>query len=328
MSDGRSPPLGWWPPSAIDGGGPVALDDTDRRLIELLVSDGRMATLELAEAVQLSGDAARERVKRLVDSGVISIVGSVGPSVVGLAVTGLAGLKVAGPAGSVAAQLVDLPCVDFVVATAGSFDVLIELVAPSHTEVRGLLDRHIRTIPEITSIETFLYLSLDKWTNLPGNGSTSSRPRRLDHDDRLIIDALRSDGRLSYKTLAAQTGINYATARRRMIALIDSGVVRITTNVNRTATGEHVGAAIGVSLNGPPASVIQTLREHAEISVIATCAGRFDLLLDVATTTTEALGNFVFDKVRNCEGVRTTETFAYLDVLKLPFSWVLPDATP
>jgi Lrp/AsnC family transcriptional regulator for asnA, asnC and gidA len=305
----------------------ASLDDIDRRLIDLLVENGRAGAPELACDVGLSDDAVRERLRRLIDDGVVTVVGSVSPATVGLSVTALIGMNLAGPVAPVAASLAAIPHVDFVVSTAGGFDLLVELVAPSHEHVAELLDERIRVIPEVRSLETFLYLSVEKWTHLADPRATEVAAGELEGDERLIIDALRVDGRLSYRALAEQTGLNYSTARRKAIALIDSGVVKITTNVNRTATGDNVSAAVAVCIDGPIDPAIAELREFDEISVIAVCAGRFDMFLDVATTSTEAMRHLVFERIRACPGVRSTETFHYLGIHKLPFSWMFPDPT-
>jgi Lrp/AsnC family transcriptional regulator for asnA, asnC and gidA len=301
-----------------------SLDDVDRRLIDLLVENGRAGASELAFEVELSDDAVRERLRRLIDGGVVTVVGSVSPTTVGLSVTALVGMKLAGPVAPVAASLAAIPHVDFVVSTAGGFDLLVELVAPSHEHVAEMLDDRIRTIPEIQSLETFLYLSVEKWTHL-ADPQAEAAAGEIEGDERLIIDALRVDGRLSYRALAERTGLNYATARRKAIALIDSGVVKITTNVNRTATGDNVSAAVAVCVDGPLDPALAELRAFDEVSVIAVCAGRFDMFLDVATTSTDAMRHLVFDRIRACPGVRSTETFHYLGIHKLPFSWMFPD---
>ncbi len=130
--------------------------------------------------------------------------------------------------------------------------------------------------------------------------------------------------RRRHRSLAAQTGINYSTARRKAIALIDAGIIRITTIVNRMATGERVSAAIGVNVDGPVDPVLRELARIDEVLVVTVCAGRFDLFLGVETTSDDAMRSLVFDTIRGIEGVVSTETFHYLHITKVPFSWMLP----
>ena len=302
---------------------PTTIDDLDHHLIDLLVEDGRATTGSLAAEVELSTDAVRDRVRRLIDEGVVVIQGSINPGTVGLRMSALVGVKVRGPVDPVAQQIAAIELVDFVACTAGSFDLLVELVAADREEVYRILEDHLRPIEQVDALEVFLYLSVEKW-------SSNSAPhvavpgRDIDVDDRQIINALRADGRLSYRALAAQTGINYPTARRKAIALIDAGIIRITTIVNRMATGERVSAAIGVNVDGPVDPVLHELARIEEVLVVTVCAGRFDLFLDVETTSDDAMRTLVFDTIRGIDGVVATETFHYLHITKVPFSWMLP----
>lgn len=306
---------------------PVALDPVDRQLLALLLENGRASAADLAGTVGLSGDAVRERVRRLIDSGVVEIVGSVSPATVGLTVIALVGLKVNGPAAALGADLAAVELIDFVACTAGSFDLFVEIVASSYDEILSVLDEQVRVHPEVQATEVFLYLSMEKWSVHSTLHPSAGPPRQLDSDERAIIDTLRHDGRLSYRALAEQTGINYATARRKAIALLDSGIVRITTNINRMATGENLLAAVGVRIEGPIAPAIEALRQMDEISVIVASSGRFDLLLDVAAPSEKAMRTLVLESIRAVPGVVATETFSYLRVLKMPFSWMLPAQT-
>jgi DNA-binding Lrp family transcriptional regulator len=302
------------------------IDDVDRRLIELLVEDGRASTGSLAAEVELSADAVRDRVRRLIDDGVVVIQGAINPGTVGLRMSALVGMKVRGPVDPIAQQIAELELVDFVACTAGSFDLLVELVAADRDEVYRILEEHLRPIDRVDTMEVFLYLSVEKWSSNSVPHSPISG-REIDADDRQIIQALRTDGRLSYRSLAAQTGINYPTARRKAIALIDAGIIRITTTVNRIATGERVSAAIGVTVDGPIETVLGGLARIDEVLVVTVCAGRFDLFLDVETTSEDAMRTLVFDTIRGLPGVASTETFHYLRITKVPFSWMLPSGS-
>ena len=57
----------------------VVLDETDKALIEALQHDGRMPYTRLADRVGLSEAAVRQRVQRLIESGVCQIVAVTDP---------------------------------------------------------------------------------------------------------------------------------------------------------------------------------------------------------------------------------------------------------
>ena len=142
----------------------VVLDDVSRAIIEQLQQDGRRPYARIAEAVGLSEAAVRQRVQRLLDAGVVQIVGVTDPMQVGFPRQAMVGVRTHGDARSVADALADFPEVDYVVVTAGSFDVLVEIVCEDDDRLLALLNDQIRTIPGVRSTETFVYLKLAKQT--------------------------------------------------------------------------------------------------------------------------------------------------------------------
>ena len=69
-----------------------------------------------------------------------------------------------GRVGAFLAELSALDEVDYVVITAGSFDIIVELVCPDDDGLLELLNHRIRAIPAVRSSETFIYLKLMKQT--------------------------------------------------------------------------------------------------------------------------------------------------------------------
>ena len=142
---------------------PQPLDDTSKRIIEQLQEDGRRPYAAIGKAVGLSEAAVRQRVQRLIDSGVMQIVAVTDPVQVGFARQALIGVRVSGDIGPVADALVAMPEVDYVVITAGSFDLLAEVVARNDDHLLEILKR-IRAVPGVTTTEAFVYLKLRKQT--------------------------------------------------------------------------------------------------------------------------------------------------------------------
>ena len=62
----------------------------------------------------------------------------------------------------VAEQLAAMHEIDYVVITAGSFDLLVEVVCEDDDELLDLLSRRIRTLSGVQTTETFVYLKLNK----------------------------------------------------------------------------------------------------------------------------------------------------------------------
>ncbi|CAN5205944.1 Lrp/AsnC family transcriptional regulator [soil metagenome] len=142
----------------------VALDDVSKQIIEQLQDDGRRSYAAIGKVVGLSEAAVRQRVQRLIDSGVMQVVAVTDPLELGFARQAMIGVKVTGPLEPVADALSELSEIDYVVITAGSFDLLVEVVCESDDHLLELISSKIRTIAGITGTETFMYLRLQKQT--------------------------------------------------------------------------------------------------------------------------------------------------------------------
>ncbi len=152
---------------ASTGGGaakrpPVNLDEVSKTIIELLQHDGRKSYASIALEVGLSEAAVRQRVQRLLDADVMQIVAVTDPLQVGFQRQAMIGLRVSGDMTSVADALTAMDEVSYVVTTAGSFDVLAEVVCEDDDHLLELLSTRIRTLPGVSATETFVYLKLNK----------------------------------------------------------------------------------------------------------------------------------------------------------------------
>ena len=141
---------------------PVQLDDVSKAIIEQLQTDGRRSYAEIGKAVGLSEAAVRQRVQKLTDSGVMQVVAVTDPMQLGFYRQAMIGLRVTGDTTVVADELALLPEVDYVVLTAGSFDILAEIVCENDEDLIELLNKRIRGIAGVLSTETFVYLKLEK----------------------------------------------------------------------------------------------------------------------------------------------------------------------
>ncbi len=137
------------------------LDDASKRIIEQLQEDGRRAYAAIGKAVGLSEAAVRQRVQKLVDSGVIQIVAVTDPVQVGFSRQAMIGIRASGDLASVADALAEVSEVDYVVVTAGSFDLLAEVVCTGDDHLLDLLSQ-IRALDGVRETETFVYLKLRK----------------------------------------------------------------------------------------------------------------------------------------------------------------------
>jgi len=140
------------------------LDDVSLQIIKELQADGRRPYTAIAKAVGLSEAAVRQRVQRLLDSGIMQIVAITDPLRVGLYRQAMVGIRVDGDVREVARELAASDEIEYVVICSGAYDVLVELTARDDEHLLEAINGHIRSIPGIRTIETFVYLRLEKQT--------------------------------------------------------------------------------------------------------------------------------------------------------------------
>ena len=149
-------------PRATNGAKAAVIDDVSKAIIEQLQVDGRKSYAEIGKAVGLSEAAVRQRVQKLTESGVMQIVAVTDPMQLGFYRQAMIGVRVTGDTRAVADKLAAMPAVDYVVLTAGTYDILAEVVFENDLDLITMLNSEIRTLDGVLSTETFVYLKLHK----------------------------------------------------------------------------------------------------------------------------------------------------------------------
>ncbi len=150
-------------PDQQRGGNRALLDDVARRIIEQLQEDGRRPYASIGRAVGLSEAAVRQRVQKLVDAGVMQIVAVTDPEHLGFPRQAMVGVRAGGDLETVADRLAAVEEVDYAVITAGSFDLLVEVICRDDDHLLEIL-QHLRTIEGVAATEAFVYLKTCKQT--------------------------------------------------------------------------------------------------------------------------------------------------------------------
>jgi Lrp/AsnC family transcriptional regulator, regulator for asnA, asnC and gidA len=150
-------------------------DPVSRVIIEQLQQNGRRSYAAISRVVGLSEIAVRRRVQRLIESGGMQIVAVTDPMSLGFHRQTMIGIRCNENLQRVADKLADMEAVNYVVITAGSFDLLIEVVCADDEELLGILG-HVRSLPGVTTTETFVYLKLCKQTYHWGPDEPHARP--------------------------------------------------------------------------------------------------------------------------------------------------------
>ena len=146
------------------------LDDVDRAIITELQVDGRMSYTALAPRVGLSQAAVRQRVTKLIDRGVMQVVAVTDPLRLGMTTQAMVGITVSGDVRTVAAAVSACPEAEYVLITAGRYDVLAEVLCEDNESLLSLVNDRLRSIDGVASTEVFSVLKTEKMTFSWGAG--------------------------------------------------------------------------------------------------------------------------------------------------------------
>ncbi|MFD6099051.1 Lrp/AsnC family transcriptional regulator [Nocardiopsis flavescens] len=287
------------------------LDAVDAALMRALQGDGRATFQALADGVGLSRTAVRARVRQLVQSGAIRIVGVLHAGVVGMEVLGHVSFRVSGPVGPLLDALGEREAVTFAAQSAGRFPAVAQVrVADDAALTKELAE--LRSLPGVDGAEVFRAGSVFKDAH---SSVRELRDVELDALDWRLVRRLLRDGRASYADLARQVGLSQAAARSRVVRLLDSGVIHVTAIVEPTALGANEQLGFGLRCRGDAEALGTVLANMARVSFLASGFGRYDV---VGTLTAPDRCRLVegLEAVRSTQGVAHVETWEHLSVRK------------
>lgn len=139
---------------------PVTLDELDKAILRELQTDGRMSYAELGPKVGLSAPATRQRVQRLIGSGVLQVVGVTDPLRLGLPVMAMLGIKAEGDLRELADLIGSRPEVVYLVHTSGLFDLIVEVVCSEPGELLTIINDRLAKLPGVREVESMVYLDI------------------------------------------------------------------------------------------------------------------------------------------------------------------------
>lgn len=139
----------------------------------------------------------------------------------------------------------------------------------------------------------------------------------LDDFDRAIIEAMRRDGRTSFSQIAEQLHVSPGMIRMRYNRLVELGYLKVVAVTNPLMMGKRTMAMIGVRTDGRKMlEVANQLTAFDEVVYVIVVSGRYDLMIEVFCRDHEDLLNFLTEKLAKVDGVRETESFMHLKIVK------------
>jgi Lrp/AsnC family transcriptional regulator for asnA, asnC and gidA len=140
--------------------------------------------------------------------------------------------------------------------------------------------------------------------------------------DKRIIEHLQADGRRPYTQIATELGVSEAAVRARTNRLIERGILQVVGVTDPLKLGFHQMAMVGIRCESDRlVAVAEALAAMPEVDYVVITAGTYDLLIETVCEDNEALLHFLADRLRAIDGVRETETFVYLRLVKQTYQW-------
>lgn len=286
------------------------MDEIDEAIVELLEVNGRLTHREIARAVGLSRSSAASRVQRLLASGQVVVRGVVHPAVIGRGAYAHVSLAVSGPAAPVAAEIARRDDVPFLSLTSGRHGLVAEVRAASARDIEQTISE-MRALDDVAGVETLTYVEVVRDVIGPVGDVTTD----VDDVDLALLRALQDDGRASYVDLASVVGLSPAGARRRVVRLVESQLVRVGAVVRHSGQDRQSAMGFGIRLAGDHREVVERLKTMPSVIFVARTLGRFDVLVTVRAFSAAQLLELL-DGVRALPGVNEIESWAHLSVVK------------
>lgn len=286
------------------------MDEVDEAIISLLEGDGRLTHRDIAQRVGLSRSAAAARTQRLIDGGQVVIRGVVHPAVLGRGALAHVSVMVDGPVAPIAASLAQRVDVAFLSLTSGAYGLIAEVRVGSIRDIDAVI-AELRAMAGVVGVDTLTYVEVLRDVVGPvGDVSVE-----VDDLDLALLRALQDDGRASYVDLAETVGLSPAGARRRVVRLVESQVVRIGAVVRHSGQDRQSALGLGIRLTGAGDEVVSALRGMRSVIFVARTLGRFDLLATVRAFSAAQLVE-ILDAIRALPGVGVVDSWVHLDVVK------------
>lgn len=139
----------------------------------------------------------------------------------------------------------------------------------------------------------------------------------LDETDLKVIEALRKDGREAFAQIAEQLSVSPGMIRQRFNRLVEMGVLKVVAITNPLRMGLKTMAMIGIRVDGDKLlQVAEKIAAFDEVVYIVIVSGRYGILAEVFCRDHADLLTFLTEKLSRIDGVRETESFMHLKIVK------------
>jgi len=122
---------------------------------------------------------------------------------------------------------------------------------------------------------------------------------------------------MSFAQIAKRLGVSAGMVRQRYMQMVADEALQVVPVTNVTLLGYNMLAMIGVEVDGDRMlDIAREIASFEEVLYLVICTGTYDMLVEVRCRDTEHLLKFLTESLRSVKGVRSTETFTYLQIVK------------
>jgi DNA-binding Lrp family transcriptional regulator len=303
-----------------------SLDQLDVQMLGELESDARQTYTDIAVKLGVSRPTIAERVRRLRDGHVISIMCWADPTALGFEFIATLAIRVqSGHITDVAHRLAACTSVRHVHLCTGRFNIVAWSWLRKSEELEDLLLNELDSIPGVLHIETMLTLRLVKVSpRLLAEAKVPQRPENqakdqvnLDYLDLNLIKELQTNPRQKSHYLARKFGVYKTTITRRIQRLLDENVIRFSTSIHPFALGYEGVATIGLKCDpGKVREVADAVAAYKQVQYTGICAGRYDITAWVAFRKLSDLQHFIDVELGGIPGLRETDAMIIYKLVK------------
>jgi len=331
------------------------VDLLDRQIVHALCLDGRASFSRIAAVLGVSDQTIARRYRALRRDGTVTVVAGLSADRLGLTTWVLRLQCAPGSSTAIAKALAKRADTSWVRIASGGTEVLCSILTPDGDRDALLLERLPATKP-IIAISAYCVVHTftgneDGWQPVatalsdeqiaalipaaphrpgpesepgpesgPGPGPaepTVLEPTVLDPADRVLVAELARDGRTPFTGLAAATGLDESSVRRRLAALLADGTLYLDLDVDNRALGFGFSALLWLSVEPARISTVgNALAQFPEVAFAGATTGPTDVLASVVTTTGTAFYQFLTDRVGALPGIREIQSAPVLRTLK------------
>jgi Lrp/AsnC family transcriptional regulator for asnA, asnC and gidA len=150
-----------------------------------------------------------------------------------------------------------------------------------------------------------------------GKGNNNQGFEKIDSTDREIISMLQKDGRLSFAEMAEILHVSPGMVRLRYNRLVENGSLRVVAITNPMRLGYETMAMVGIRAEGSKVmQVAEKISALPEVIYLIVTSGKYDILAEVMCCDQADLLEFLTKKLYTIDGVRESETFMHLKIMK------------